>query len=144
VSAYRWSLMGLERNPYVGRTGGVSGQAGTVRLHRFLLGLEKGDPRVGDHRDGNGLDNRRSNLRITDAVGNSQNQRPRKEATSRYRGVYWDTLHRKWCVRVGPQQRRVFLGYFAGEEEAGQVARKWREAHFPLSNEEESPCSSIP
>src|ERR1700754_612207 len=37
-----------------------------IRMNRFILGLEYGDPRKGDHiRIEDTLDNRRSNLRIT-------------------------------------------------------------------------------
>lgn len=45
-------------------------------LHRWLLGLEIGDSRVGDHVNKNVLDNRRDNLRILSATESNYNRRP--------------------------------------------------------------------
>lgn len=42
-------------------------------LHRIILGLKRGDRRIGDHINRDKLDCRRKNLRITDAKGNAKN-----------------------------------------------------------------------
>lgn len=55
-------------------------------LHRFVLGID--DPKIFvDHRNGNGLDNRKSNLRIATHKENTQNSGPQKNNTSGFKGV---------------------------------------------------------
>ena len=60
-----------------------------IYLHRFILDVT--DPKIQvDHRNHNGLDNRRSNLRVTGRAGNVHNTRKRVPPTSsRFKGVNW-------------------------------------------------------
>ena len=68
-------------------------------MHRFILGLEHGDPHKADHRDRvNTLDNRRENLRVT-LDQNQQNSGLRKHNTSGFKGVY--PHRRKWKALIG-------------------------------------------
>jgi len=55
-----------------------------VYLHRFILNAQKGE--IVDHINGDGLDNRRCNLRLTDLKGNAANKRIPPSASG-YRGV---------------------------------------------------------
>jgi len=50
----------------------INGKQIGLKLHRFLMGLEKGDKRVINHKDFNGLNNLKSNLEICDQKYNSQ------------------------------------------------------------------------
>lgn len=61
------------------------GKAGvTIIMHRLILGVEKGT--FVDHIDGNGLNNRRCNLRIATVSQNNAN-RDFKRTQSQFRGV---------------------------------------------------------
>lgn len=91
----------------------------TVRLSRELLNAP-GDMQV-DHINGDGLDNRRSNLRLATCAQNQRNQRPQTGVSSRYRGVCWDKSSRQWHTMITVAGRRIFLGRFADEADAARV-----------------------
>lgn len=111
VSKYRWCRMGEEKKPYARAT--VNGRG--VSLHGFLMGpTEKGF--VIDHINGNGLDNRRSNLRVATERQNNQNCNGR-QGTSRYHGVSWQRSITKWVSSCCGK----YLGAFDVEEEAARA-----------------------
>lgn len=100
-------------------------------MHHQILGLE-GKVRV-DHRDGNGLNNQRENLRPATQRQNAQNMRvlrikdrPRPKA-SRFKGVSYslvhkrDTLTKPWRSRIRVDGVLKNLGWFATQEEAAMA-----------------------
>lgn len=91
------------------------------RLHTFLL---PGHPEI-DHKNGDGLDCRRENLRPATRAQNGANQRKRKKGSSKFKGVCWHKPAKKWCARVRFNWRRYYLGCFDNEVEA---ARRYDEA----------------
>jgi len=110
----------------------------TVGLHTFLTGF-----REVDHVNGDGLDNRRDNLR--DATGrNSYNTRRHRDGASRYKGVSWYAARSKWTAQITLQGRKRHLGYFSVEEDAARAydvaARKHHGAfgryNFPQPGEQ--------
>ena len=107
-----------------------NGKQTTIWMHRKILGLKRGDPCECDHHNGNGLDNRRSNLRIATRAQNNRNQRPRKGGTSIYKGVSWDWRNTKWLVHIRINGRVTHLGYFDNEVEAAQVYDKAAKIFF--------------
>lgn len=97
-------------------------------LHRWILGLVKGDGLIGDHVNGNPLDNRRSNLRIVHASGSSQNVSGR--GASRFRGVY--PTGARWEAKVKFKGHLYYLGTYSTEEEAAAVADAKRRELMPF------------
>ena len=106
---------------------------GMVYMHRQLLGLERGDGRLGDHINRNRLDNRRANLRIVTPSQNSQNHPGHRAGTSRYRGVSWHKGAQKWAINMKFQGRQYYFGLYEDEEEAAEVAREHRRRLMPAS-----------
>jgi hypothetical protein len=88
------------------------------KLHRVILGLT--DPKqIVDHINGNSLDNRRCNLRITNARGNRLNTRKaNKPLTSKYIGVSWNKAKRKFRCIVYHEGKHRHCGYFDNEKDA--------------------------
>jgi hypothetical protein len=87
-------------------------------LHLFLFKQEAGT-RLIDHINGNGLDNRRENLRFTDSVGNNCNARKRKNArTSKYKGVHYCTSTGKYKAQIQYLKKKYSGGTFSTEREA--------------------------
>lgn len=100
-------------------------------LHRFLMGLTKGDRREVDHIDGDGLNCRWSNMRVCTHAENHQNRR-RGYGASSYRGVSWHPRG-QWLVRVKVDGTEHFGGYFDDEDEAGSAAAALRERLMPFA-----------
>lgn len=86
-------------------------------LHQFLMG--KRPEMMVDHIDGDGLNNRRSNLRFATNSLNLHNQRrQRMKAVSGFRGVY--KVHRRWQARLTVNHERYFGPIVADPEEAAR------------------------
>jgi len=75
-----------------------------------------------DHINGNGLDNRKANLRPATCA---QNQRNRKKchfnSRSRYKGLHWDRHFNKWRVRICLNRTKIQIGLFDNETEAAKA-----------------------
>lgn len=98
----------------------------TVKLHRFILNLSMDDGKIVDHINGNGLDNRKCNLRITDNLGNARNCKLRKDSGSKYKGVSirnrrGTTVYEAYVRENG---KRKHVGTFYNEEEAADAYNK--------------------
>lgn len=99
-----------------------------VLLHRWLLGiLDAGRTVLGDHVNGDKLDNRRTNLRVVSPAESSGNVRGR--GSSGARGVY--PCRGRWQARGKRDRRSVHLGTYDTVEEAAEVADAWRREHLP-------------
>ena len=86
-------------------------------LHRVVMGIT--DRRVQiDHVNRNGLDCRKSNLRISTQQENVFNTRPHKDSTSKYKGVFWYSSARKWRAVIVPSGKQMHLGTFSSEIDA--------------------------
>jgi hypothetical protein len=107
----------------------------TVWLHRALMNLHYGDGREIDHINGDGLDNRRGNLRIVNHAQNLQNQRKQANRSSRYRGVSLYKRDGVWVAQMKLNGVRHYLGRYRTEDEAGAVSAAWRAEHMPFSVE---------
>ena len=106
-------------------------RAGVVRrisLHRFigdLMGL-KLEIEV-DHRNGNGLDCRRFNLRDANEEENAHNARMRRDNTSGVKGVSWEPGRELWMAQLWRNGKAAFVGGFKTIEEATEAVRVARE-----------------
>lgn len=97
--------------PYAtANTGHGRGTRSTLRMHCLIMGA-KGI----DHRDHNGLNNQRSNLRPATQSQNGGNRRPHLDAASPYKGVQWNAGKRRWAARIILNRRTRHLGYFWSE-----------------------------
>lgn len=87
-----------------------------ILMHRLLMGAWPGIQV--DHINGNGLDNRRPNLRFADARQNKQNAGPPKNNKSGHKGVSWHASTSKWQAHIKYGGRTYYLGIFADKREA--------------------------
>src|SRR5258706_1121991 len=104
VSAQKWYANVQPRGVYAARTDNRR----TVYLHRFICGVS--DPKVKvDHRNRNGLDNQRENLRDCSNGQNTMNQKKRRDGvSSKYKGVCWHKRDRKFQADIKLNGRSKF------------------------------------
>jgi hypothetical protein len=116
VMAYRWySHRGNRGGLYaVGATRRPDGRRAWIRMHILIMG-RKGI----DHRNGDGLDNQRSNLRLATGSQNNANQRPTEGHASRFKGV--GRRRQRWRAYIHVQGVFRSLGQFANEEDAARA-----------------------
>ena len=88
-----------------------------VQMHRLLLNAPPGIEV--DHRDSDGLNNQRSNLRLATHAQNQRNRRAQGNNTSGFKGVCLDG--KRWRAQINLQGRRMNLGRFAAAEEAARA-----------------------
>lgn len=133
LNDFHWSLTGLG---YVKRHIGNGPGKTTIYMHRLLMGMATGDKLQVDHRNGDKLDNRRSNLRIVTSAQNAQNRRLGLiGSSSRFRGVSWREDMQKWLARATVNGRLHYLGAFDTEEQAALVASEFRGRLMPFAVE---------
>ncbi len=89
-------------------------------MHREILGLTDGKIEV-DHIDGNGLNNQRVNLRLSDSRHNSFNRGANRNNTSGIKGVSWNKEMSKWVAQITIDGRQTYLGLFDDKHEAGEA-----------------------
>ena len=87
-------------------------------MHREIMGASPGQ--YVDHIDGDGLNNRKSNLRLCNSMENGGNQKSRG-GTSKYKGVYFYRPTKKWKAQVRVGGKKTHLGYFNKEEDAAMA-----------------------
>lgn len=97
-------------------------RSGRTYLHRLIINAKSGQ--IVDHINGNGLDNRKVNLRFTTHQGNKANSHHGKY-TSKYIGVSRlcnsQKAANKFRVQVKHDGKNVHIGYFKTEVEAAQA-----------------------
>lgn len=104
-------------------------------MHRVILRCGKGEE--GDHRNHNGLDNRRKNLRKCSRSQNRSNSGRQSDNTSGYKGVTFHKRIKKWMTQIIKDGKRIYLGYFTTPEQAAKVydeAAKKYHGEFAYSN----------
>ncbi len=79
-------------------------------MHMAILGGKRN--KEIDHRDGNGLNNQRSNLRFCTHAENMRNRNIQKNNTSGYKGVSWNKNARKWQAVIKYNGTHIYLGLF--------------------------------
>lgn len=123
VNVFFWHLAGTPGKRYV-----YESKSGGELLHRFILGHGPGDPWI-DHRNGNALDCRRSNLRVVSGSQNNMNSR-RRNGSSQFKGVYFRQDTKRWAAQIKLDTRTKNLGCFVDEEAAARAYDTAARFHF--------------
>lgn len=107
VSQHQWHLH--SKGKYAASKLGRKGN--DVLLHRFVLGITDPNTQV-DHRDLDGLNCRKANLRIATHQQNQRNRAKYSRNTTGYKGVFRNPNTSKWRAMITVNGKCVHLGYF--------------------------------
>lgn len=99
-----------------------------VYMHRFVLDAPKGT--IVDHKNRNGLDNQKNNLRYCTYSQNAMNSKAPTTNTSGHKGVYWDSDRRKWAVQMVVDQKNIHLGRYSELKEAIKARKEAEKQYF--------------
>ena len=113
---YRWNV---SSKGYATRGKVEDGVYKMIRMHRVIM--KAGTVLFVDHINHNRLDNQKNNLRFCTHQENSMNQKKRKNATSKYKGVHWRKDIKKWRSRITINMKRICLGTFDSEIKAAKA-----------------------
>lgn len=124
ITKYKWYLLKGKNK----RTGYAyqmftkpNGKRSGFFLHHLIIGYPLNDLQV-DHINGNGLDNRRSNLRIVTRRQNQQNRFCYGNKKSKYTGVYQvNGKKNKWCTQLSYKGKQHHIGMYPTQRKAHEA-----------------------
>lgn len=123
---YTWCVKRWKnsRTFYVYRLFDLNGVRKCKLLHREVMGHYNFSTKlVIDHKNHDGLDNRKTNLRPCSQRLNSCNHQVYKSNKSGVSGVSWSKVQNKWIVRIGVNGKKINLGSFTIKEDAIKARR---------------------
>lgn len=97
-------------------------------MHRLILGMDSKSTKQVDHINGDGLDNRRKNLRVCSPSQNQCNYPGRKlKRISKYKGVHFRIRYGKykiwarWIAQIQKDRNKIMIGHFSSESDAAKA-----------------------
>lgn len=117
LRSFNWRLQRNKRYSFAIRNDRLpDGRRTTIRMHHMVVCV--GDGYVLNHRDGNGLNNQKSNLRVATKSQAQYTKRLQRSSKSGLKGVFWDSTKRKWRAEISANGKKIRLGYFCDRKEA--------------------------
>lgn len=119
INQWKWYVNKLGNTYYALRVDYANGRLNGIPVYMSRLILCINDSKIHvDHKDGNGLNNQKSNLRIATRSQNKANSIKQKNCTSEYKGVSLFKDRNKWRCQIVVNKKRIHIGLFDFEHEA--------------------------
>jgi len=125
---YKWCAVQGKYTWYAVTRQKFDGKYKTLYLHRFLM-----QPSIEmeiDHKDGDGLNCLRSNMRLCRSLDNNRNRKIQRGNKSGYKGVRWDSRLKKWRSEISVKNKVIHLGVFIQKEDAGLAYNEAAKLHY--------------
>ncbi len=119
ASQYKWYAHHMRSVFYVTRNVSSCNSQKSIYLHREIMKAPKGV--YVDHINGDGLDNRRGNLRLATNAENMRSRGSNANNRSGFKGVHWHKDAGKWCAQIGVDGKRINLGWFDSKDDAARA-----------------------
>lgn len=130
LNQFKWHARKRVNTFYAYRSIRLENKCTQISIHRQILKLSYKDGKQIDHIDRNGLNNQRLNLRICTNQQNHFNQRPRKNTSSKLKGVSWYKRGGKWQAKIGYNGKQIHLGFFLNEIDAAKAYDRAAQKYF--------------
>ena len=129
LAAHDWVIRGSGRreNRHLEYVGFIPQPGSVVLLHRLITNCP--DHLEVDHKDGNGLNNSRQNLRVCTHLQNLQNRRKHCKSSSVYKGVYWESAKGRWRTQIVVNGKKI-RKYWSSESDAARHYDELAAQHF--------------
>ncbi len=125
----KWCVSKSENVYYAVRVITIEGQQKTILIHREIAArilrrsLRKNEEI--HHINGDGLDNRRCNLKVVSRSQHMMSSKKRNgQYTSKYKGVSWCKRDKKWITQIRLNGKLMHIGYFKNELDAAKAYDK--------------------
>jgi len=133
VNAHKWYAEVDSHTVYASRSSSRRlGKRTMIKMHRFIMGVT--DPTIEvDHKNHDGLNNQRENLRVCFRSQNMSNTRKRQGTSSQFKGVTWqeqDGKSGKWKAQIRLNKRQTYLGLFSDPIDAAMAFDDAARQHF--------------
>ena len=135
LNKYKWWAIKQWNKFYAARKIVLDGgKRRLLSIHSFLMNTQKWLDT--DHINGDGLDNKRSNLRVCTRGENQMNRWKQNNNTSWFKWVCWHKLANKWLAYISINWKRKHLWYFSDKLEAYEayceacIKYHWEFAHL--------------
>lgn len=127
ISKYKWVCAKEPKVSYALTSIIKNGVRTTMRMHRLIMKIF--DPKIQiDHKNNNGLDNRKENLRICNRRQNNMNTSLQKNNTTGYKGVV--RRKNRYVAQTYWDKKHIYIGSFLTAEEAARAYdKKVKELH---------------
>ncbi len=123
VMKYKWSFFGGIVRRYSSETIYIPHRKEVLK-HIPLASYVMQTELIYDHRDRDGLNNQKYNLRECSYSQNTINTKKRSNCSSKYKGVSWAPRQKKWQANIRKDGKLIYLGYHEKEEDAALAYNK--------------------
>ena len=119
VSMYNWYVSKHHNCWYAVNRDEKNGVKTSIYMHRLIMNAPKGIPV--DHRDNNGLNNCKSNLRLATFAQNNTNRDKRKDNKSGFKGVSWCKMRGSYVANISYKKKKIHIGHSESKIEAAMM-----------------------